>query len=123
MSQIFVVTNDEAALTAMLTVFAEAGYSAAGAATFEDARKWLRTESPDIILTDERLGLFNGLHLLLTARARHPYAALIVTTPDLNRGLEEDARRLNMHCLVKPENVADWAEAVAELLVPTARVA
>ena len=123
MSQIFVVSNDDAGLTAMLGVLAEAGYSATGATTFEEAQQRLAGESPDVVIADERLGAFNGLHVLLTARAEHPCADLIVTTADRNRALEADARSLNVHCIVKPRNVAEWVGPIADLLNPAARVA
>ncbi len=123
MSQIFVVSNDDTDLTAMLGVLANAGYSATGATTFEEAQQRLANESPDVVIADERLGAFNGLHVLLTARAEHPYADLIVTTTDRNRGLEADARSLNVHCMVKPRNLADWVAPISSLLPTTARVA
>jgi len=123
MSQIFVVSNDDTDLTAMLGVLANAGYSATGATTFEEAQQRLASESPDVVIADERLGAFNGLHVLLTARAEHPYADLIVTTTDRNRGLEADARSLNVHCMVKPRNLADWVAPISSLLPTTARVA
>jgi DNA-binding response OmpR family regulator len=122
MSQILVVTTDDAGLTAMLGVLASAGYSASGATTFEEAQQRLASESPDVVIADERLGAFNGLHVLLTARSEHPYADLIVTTPSRNRGLEADARSLNVHCVVKPRDHAEWVAPISSLLT-TARVA
>jgi DNA-binding NtrC family response regulator len=123
MSQIFVVSNDNADLTAMLGVFANAGYSATGAATFEEAQERLASESPDVVIADERLGAYNGLHVLLTARAEHPCADLIVTTCGRNRGLEADARSLNVHCMVRPRHIGDWIAPIREMLNPVARVA
>jgi len=123
MSRIFVVTNDEADLTVMLGVLARAGYSVAGATTFEEAQRLLATQSPEIVIADERLGAFNGLHVLITARADHPYADLIVTTPKRNRFLEQDARSLNVHCIVKPRNVDEWVATIDELLEPAVCVA
>jgi len=116
MSQIFVVSNDDTDLTAMLGVLANAGYSATGATTFEEAQQRLASESPDVVIADERLGAFNGLHVLLTARSEHPYADLIVTTPNRNLGLEADARSLNVHCVVKPRDFADWVAPISSLL-------
>ena len=123
MSQIFVVTTDRAELKAMLRAFANAGYSATGATTFEEAHVRLASEAPDLVIADERLGAYNGLHVLLTARAEHPCADLIVTTAGSNRGLEADARSLNVHCMVKPRDAGDWIAPIAEMLDPVARVA
>jgi len=123
MSQIFVVTADRAELKAMLRAFANAGYSATGATTFEEARVRLASEVPDLVIADERLGAYNGLHVLLTARAEHPCADLIVTTVTENVGLEADARSLNVHCMVKPRDASDWIAPIGEMLTPIARVA
>ena len=122
MSQIFVVSNDNADLAAMLGVLANAGYSATGATTFEEAQQRVVTESPDLVIADERLGAFNGLHVLLTARAERPQTEAIITTPVPNRGLEADARSLNVRCIVKPRSAAEWLGPIASLL-PLGRVA
>jgi DNA-binding NtrC family response regulator len=122
MSQILVVSSDNADLTAMLGVFASAGYSATGATTFEEAQWRLSTESPDLVIADERLGAFNGLHVLLTARAERPDTRGIITTPVANRGLEADARSLNVTCMVKPQTPSEWLGPIANLL-PAACVA
>jgi len=116
MYRIFVVSNDGDGLSAMLNVFEDAGYRATGASTYEEARQRLASESPDLVIADERLGAFNGLHVLFTARAEHPHASVIVTTPVKNRALEADARSLNVHCLVKPRNPARWLAPVSSLL-------
>lgn len=116
MYQIFVVSNDGDGLSAMLNVFEHAGYRATGASSFQEAQQRLTTESPDLVIADERLGDFNGLHVLLTALAEHPHAGAIVTTPIRNRGLEADARSLNVHCMVKPQNPAEWLAPVSSML-------
>jgi two-component system response regulator HydG len=120
MHQIFVVSNDGDGLSAMLSVFEHAGYRATGASTFQEAQQRLTTESPDLIIADERLGDFNGLHVLLTALAKLPHAGAIVTTPVKNRGLEADARSLNVHCMVKPKNPAEWLAPVSTVLMTAA---
>ena len=123
MSQIFVVSNDDVRLRSMLGAFVNAGYSATGATTFAEAHVRLASEPSDIVIADERLGAYNGLHILLTARAMHPCADLIVTTAEHNRGLEADARSLNVHCMVRPQSVSDWIAPITEMLNPVARVA
>jgi DNA-binding response OmpR family regulator len=116
-----VVSNDNADLTAMLGVFAGAGYSATGANTFEEAQRRLVHDTPDLVIADERLGAFNGLHVLLTARAERPNTRAIVTTPVENRGLEADARSLNVTCIVKPRTASEWLGPISRIL--PARVA
>jgi DNA-binding response OmpR family regulator len=119
MYQILVVSNDGDNLSAMLDVFENAGYHATGARTFHEAQQRLGSDSPDLVIADERLGDFNGLHVLLTARAEHPHARAIVTTPARNRGLEADARSLDVRCMVKPRNAAEWLAPVSSFLTAT----
>jgi DNA-binding NtrC family response regulator len=116
MSQILVVSADSDGLNATLNVLGSAGYCATGASSFEDARAKLADRSPDLVIADERLGAFNGLHVIMTARAEHPGVSAIVTTPAKNRGLEADARGLNVLCMVKPRNVTEWLAAISRML-------
>ena len=122
MYQILVVSNDGVGLSAMLNVLGNAGYQATGASTFEEARRRLYAGSPDLVIADERLGNFNGLHVILAARAENPHAAAIVTTPKRNRALEADARSLNVDCVVKPRKADEWIGRVSTYL-PAERVA
>jgi DNA-binding response OmpR family regulator len=122
MYQILVVSNDGVGLSAMLNVFQRAGYRAIGASTFEEARQRLDSAPPDLVIADERLGEFNGLHVLLTARAENPHTAAIVTTPKRDLALEADARSLNVHCVVKPRKAHEWLGRVASYL-PAEKVA
>src|SRR5436309_14587185 len=116
MSQILVVSADGAGLNAMLNVLGSAGYRASGAASFEEARAKLADSSPDLVIADERLGAFNGLHVIVTARAEHPGVSAIVTARVKNRGLEADARHLNVHCMVTPRYAAECVAPVPRLL-------
>ena len=116
MSQILVVNNDGARLTRVLSVLNAAGYRARGASTFEEATRALSERVPDLVIADERLGAYNGLHVILRARADHPDVSAIVTTPVKNRGLEADARSLNIQCLIKPQSAGGWLEPVWKIL-------
>jgi len=116
MSQILVVNNDGARLTRVLSVLNAAGYRARGASTFEEATRALSERVPDLVIADERLGAYNGLHVILRARADHPDVSAIVTTPVKNRGLEADARSLNIQCLIKPQSAGEWLEPVWKIL-------
>ena len=49
-----------------------AGYQVAAASNFEEAKQFLATETPDVLITDLRLGSYNGLHLVLRSRTDHP---------------------------------------------------
>jgi DNA-binding response OmpR family regulator len=106
MSQIVVVNNDSAGLIDVLSVLGAAGYRASGASTFAGAKRAL-TQSQgaldgalDLVIADERLGAYNGLHVIMRAREEHPDVSAIVLTTVKNHGLEADARSLNVQCLI-----------------------
>ena len=92
MPGILVVSNDGVGLAHTLTALHEAGYEARGASSFEEAKRFLADASPDLVIADECLGAYNGLHIIMRARAIHPDVSAIVTTPVKSRGLEADAR-------------------------------
>ena len=83
---------------------------------FETARARLYRAPFDFLVTNIRLGAYNGLHVILRARADHPDVSAIVTTPVKNRGLEADARSLNIQCLIKPQSAGEWLEPVWKIL-------
>jgi DNA-binding response OmpR family regulator len=114
--QILVVTEDDANLAAMLQILTDAGYHTSRATTFEEGKRLLDTVSPDLLIADERLGDFNGLHLILRGRADSPGMAAIVTSPARTAGLETDARQLGVDYLVKPADAADWLRPVSNAL-------
>ena len=116
MPQILIVSNDCARLTNTLATLNAAGHRVAGATTFEEATHFLANRAPDVVIADERLGAFNGLHVIVRARCEHPGIGAIVTTPARDRGLEADARRLNVACIVEPQKPADWLAVIAGAL-------
>lgn len=114
--EILIVSRDGASLHAMLQVVTNAGYRVRGASTFEEGRHLLSTKSPDLVIADERLGVYNGLHLLLKARVTDPEVGAIITSGVPDRGLEADARQFNVQMVVKPEDPKDWLAPISDAL-------
>jgi hypothetical protein len=122
MSQIFVVTADRAELKARSRVCKRRVFGDRGDDLRRSARVRLASEVPDLVIADERLGAYNGLNVLLTARAGHPCADRIVTTVTENVGLEADAQP-ELHCMAKPRDASGWIAANRADAHPVARVA
>jgi DNA-binding NtrC family response regulator len=117
MSQrVLIVTPDLDALDDALHTLTDAGFDAIGAATFEEASRKMSKTMPDLLIADQRLGAFNGLHLIARGHARSPEMRAIVTTRDRNAGLESDARRMNALCLITPADAAEWLGPVCSIL-------
>jgi DNA-binding NtrC family response regulator len=120
-SEILVVSENGASLATMLHLLADAGYRTQGASTFEEGKRLLDATSPDLLIADQRLGEFNGLHLVLRGRSGNPGMSAIVTTPAAVPGLDADARLLDTEYVVTPTEPADWLQPVSSALEEAGR--
>ena len=83
------------------------------ATTFQQGKRALATDAPDLLIADQRLGEFNGLQLLITSPTRIP--AIIVTGfPD--SVLAHEARNLGAAYLTKPFSSAALLTLIREKL-------
>src|SRR5262245_23626882 len=80
-TRILIVEDDKAARDGLVRLVAGRGHEVFAAATFEDGRRLLRTHKPDVLITDVRLGAFNGLQLLLSDQA-HMHAIVLTAYSD-----------------------------------------
>jgi len=108
MSDILAVLTDEADRCRVVEALAAAGHNVSSATTFEEAKRLLTMMSPDVVMTDERLGAYNGFHVILSARWENPGVRAMLITPVLNRGLAADAAQLNVECVVRPYDPERW---------------
>ena len=122
MSDILVVTEDVDAIE-MLSILSDAGHHTTIASTFEEAKRALAAHAPDLVIADGRLGAFNGLHVILRARAERPNVRAIVTTRVEDNGLRADARSLNIECMVIPQTANEWLGPISRTLAASAAAA
>ena len=99
---ILVVEDDVPLLQAVERTFREAGRTVVACSTFEEGRKALRTQRFAGLLTDVRLGAFNGLQLAVIARQLQPDMRLIVYSGFDDPVLRAEAERLRATYVVKP---------------------
>jgi DNA-binding response OmpR family regulator len=85
----------------------DAGYDVVGATTFEAARERLVDRPPHLLIAAARLGLFNGMHLIVRARLDHPEMAAIITANAKDPVLEAEASTYGAACVVAPETSAE----------------
>ena len=100
--RILIVDDDQSLLAAMTAAFTAAGRDVVASSTFEEARDRLRTETFDALLTDVRLGAFNGLQLAVIARDVHPSMRILVFSGFDDPVLRAEAEQLGATYLVKP---------------------
>ena len=82
--------------------------------TFEEARRRLREQSFDALLTDVRLGAFNGLQLAVLAKDVNPLTRLIVFSGFDDDVLRTEAAHLGAVYLVKPVYAAQLLQLLAD---------
>lgn len=100
--RVLLVEDDRDLLQLLTQWLTAAGYDVAPFDRFEPARHYLKTETPDIIVTDVRLGAFNGLHLVVLAKMEHPDIMTLVLTAFEDPVLRTEAANLGATYLLKP---------------------
>ena len=84
--------------------------------SFEAARAELDSQ-PDLLISEVRLGAFNGLHLALRASGRDlPIPTILIGQPDAV--LETEAKELHARYLTSPVNEETVAATVHNMLYP-----
>jgi DNA-binding NtrC family response regulator len=116
MLEILVVATDRVERCRIVHVLETAGHRVRGAATFDEAKHALTCMSPDVVIAEERLGAYNGLQVLLRARAENPCVGAVVVTRVADRAVEADAKRLDVECEVEPADSANWLAIVSRTL-------
>lgn len=100
--KIMIVDDDPSLLEALERAFREAGEDVVAHGSFEEARRALQSTSFDALITDVRLGAFNGLQLAVMARDQGPEIKLIVFSGFDDPVLKAEAERVGAVYLVKP---------------------
>src|SRR6266566_548182 len=79
---------------------------------FEEARRQLKEVHPDAVLTDVRVGAFNGLQLAHLFRKYSPKGKVVVVTGYDDTVLRNEVRGLNGEFILKPVNLAQLKGAL-----------
>ena len=97
------IADDDPSIRAWLTrLLGDAGYRVVAAGSVEEAKKTLISDGgsrPDLLITDVRMGAFNGLQLVAMDPRHIP--AIVMTGHD-DPVVEADARQLGAEFLLKP---------------------
>jgi CheY-like chemotaxis protein len=97
--------NDDHLAAALESV----GYVVIQADSFFAARARL-TEDVQLLITDLRLGEYNGLHLVLVAKHQHPKVLAIVAAETADDVLQREARSMARRTLCAPSASRIWRE-------------
>jgi DNA-binding response OmpR family regulator len=116
-STILLVEDDATTRVGLTELMENAGYTVQAVGTFEEASRILRSSPPDLLITDVRLGPFNGLQLVISSPT--PIPAIIITG-FADPVLESDARRRGAEYVLKPVDPAALLRLIEQKLA-TAR--
>ncbi len=100
--KLLIVDDDVGLLEAMQRALRDSLRTVVACDSFEKARQMLKDQSFDALITDVRLGAFNGLQLAVMARDLYPNVRLIVFSGFDDPVLRADAEQIGATYLVKP---------------------
>jgi two-component system response regulator RegA len=79
---------------------------------FQEARAFLASHTPDMLVTDIRLNDYNGLQLVLQLLEKQPDAVCVVITGYDDTVLRREAEQMRATYLVKPVDRAHFLAAL-----------
>lgn len=82
------------------------GHRVAVCASFEEGREALRQVVPDALLTDVRVGSYNGLQLALMFRSVSETGTIVVVSGHGDPVIADEAKRIPATFLVKPVDLS-----------------
>jgi CheY-like chemotaxis protein len=97
--RVLIVDDDPPTRMGLADLLDDAGYDSLPVGTFQEAIHIVRSDPPDLIITDIRLAEYNGLQLVVSSPENVP---AIVITGFADPVLETEARRRGADYIVKP---------------------
>jgi DNA-binding NtrC family response regulator len=99
---IVVVDDDVSCLVAIEQILKHWGHETKTFRAFEDARAYLATAKPALVIVDVRLGNYNGLQLIHFSRQNSPDTQWLVVSGFDDPVLRQEATKLGALFLTKP---------------------
>jgi two-component system, NtrC family, nitrogen regulation response regulator GlnG len=112
---ILIVEDDQGTLSGWVELLRAAGYFVTGVSSYEEGRQELAT-MPDLLITDVRLGVYNGLQLLMRGRMVNPQLQAIVVTGYADQIVRREAVYLQAEHLEKPVDADRLLQVVGNAL-------
>ena len=102
MKKVLIVDDQPDVARTLSQLVASGGYDVITATRFDEARHLIDQTPPDILVTDVRLGAFNGLQLVLHMRSVSADAPIVVLSAFDDPMIRQDAERAGAMWLTKP---------------------
>lgn len=103
-------------LLPVILTMSRLGLRVTAAASFAQAKHLLSASPPSVLLAAVRLGVYNGLHLVLHGKAVKPEMAALVASPASDPVLRVDAEAMGATFMVKPLGERDLIGAIMQTL-------
>jgi DNA-binding response OmpR family regulator len=112
--RVLVVDDDPDVLRTIADMVRRGGYTVLRRSRFDEAKRFIDDTPPDMLVTDVRLGAFNGLQLVLHMRQARPEGAVVVLSAWDDPVIRHDAERAGARFLAKPVKRQDLLAALAQ---------
>ena len=110
--RVVIVDDNVVLLQAMEQFVVGAGHQVVAFAQFEPAKTYLATTPFDVLVTDVRLGAYNGLQLAMFAKLEHPETTAIVLSGFDDPVLRKDAASIGASFCLKPVGTVALLEGI-----------
>jgi DNA-binding NtrC family response regulator len=110
--RVLVVDTDAQNVRQLVAELRRLGCDPVEATSFEEAKRIWVAERPPMMVVDVCLGQFNGLQLLLRARADRPDLKAVITCAFPDKVLESETERFGATFLVKPLTASQIASVL-----------
>ena len=114
--RILVVESDATLRVRLRKVLEKAGFDVLIASSYQEGRRAFASETFDLVITNLRLGEFNGLQLLITAPRAVPSIVISAFHDSL---LAEEARGLGAAYIAAPFKPAEFVKVVRDKIAGT----
>jgi DNA-binding response OmpR family regulator len=113
---VFVVTDHAAASRWLLNLFGDPYFHLTLSTSFAEAKSRLLEHPPALIVAAIQLGEFNGLGLVLRAKAANPAVRAVLLSKTADPVLQEDAERLGATFVSLPIDQRELRAAIVRTL-------
>jgi DNA-binding NtrC family response regulator len=118
--RVLIVEDENPTLTGWVELLGAAGYHVTGVSSYEQALDEL-AHMPDLLITDVRLGVYNGLQLVMRGRMINPDLQAIVVTGYADQVVFREAVHLHAEHVEKPVDVDRLMLLVSKAIAAPAR--
>ena len=115
MIQALIVSMSARRFAATAHLLGKSGFNVIAAVGFDEAVRLLADRSPALLISELRLGAFNGLHLVIRSQAAHPEMRTILVDRAYDSVLETEVQRHGAVYLVEPVDEVELLEQVSRI--------